>query len=207
MKKFFLAPLLCLMVSSCAWAEGFVRVAATGIAVNVRAEADAEGLYCVVGRELPILEKPLSPMPDTEYLDELEGIDGVIVYGNHVELRPAADGWFELMSPYDGSVLGYIPKKGLERVPDYEHAGKTGKKYFMANGDGPELSLQPGKGGDGYSLSSYGYSLAKGEVVKSVGSRSHAGERWLLLEFDTDYSGGSSGVGARYAWSPEKNFT
>ena len=182
---------------------------------------DVAGLYCVVDKELPILERPLSPLPEVDYLGDLEGIEGLIVYGNHVELNPItdaslkkySDAWFVLTSPYEGDILGYVPKKGVEPVPKHE---RSDVKYFMAGRDGPELTLQPDGGGK-HAVSDYvispsygnssGYSLAMGEVVKSVGSWGEGGERWLLLEFETDHRGGSGGIGARYAWSPAGNFT
>jgi hypothetical protein len=172
---------------------------------------DETGVYAVIAKEPLILEKPLTEIPKAEYLEDIEGFSGVAVYGNHLDLRPITDSslrkyagqWLAVASPEDGSLLGYIQKKGVEPVPDYE---KSSARFYMVNDDSPPLSLQPGKGGE-YSLAGYGFSLAKGEVVTSPGLRDEGGEKWLLLKFDTDYAGGSNGVGARYAWSPAEKFT
>jgi hypothetical protein len=151
-----------------------------------------------------------------EYIeDDNGGIEGVVVYGNKLNLLPItdaglkkfADEWFALSSPEDGSILGYVEKSGVDPLPEYR---KTESEYFMANRDDPELYILPNganKAGAGkkYSLSDYGYSLAKGEVVTSAGTREENGKTWLMLEFSTAEMEG--GIGLRYAWSPADNFT
>jgi hypothetical protein len=150
-----------------------------------------------------------------EYIEVGDGIEGVVVYGNKLNLLPItdsglkkfADEWFALSSPEDGSILGYVEKSGVDPLPEYR---KTESEYFMANRDDPELYILPNganKAGAGkkYGLSDYGYSLAKGEAVTSTGTREENGKRWLMLEFST--SDGDNGIGSRYAWSPADNFT
>jgi hypothetical protein len=142
-------------------------------------------------------------------------MEGVVVYGNKLGLLPItdaglkkfADKWFALLSPEDGSILGYVEKSGVERVPEYV---KTAPEYFMVNRDDPELRLLPNeaksaKAGRKYDLSDYGYSLAKGEAVTSAGTREEGGKTWLMLEFSTSENDG--GIGSRYAWSPADHFT
>lgn len=163
------------------------------------------GLYAVLDKEILFFEKPMDKIPDLSYW-EIEDCLGLVAYGNHLEVRPVEDGqlkkfapdWFALLSPEDGSILGYLQKKGMERVPDYTSFEARG---FMVDKDGPELRLKPGAGSD--LEKDYGYSLIKGEVLTAVGEF----QNWLLFEFTTDYSQGDGGVGARYAWGKKDDYT
>jgi hypothetical protein len=177
------------------------------------------GEYAVVAELLPIMKSPGVEYEKTiaydgrESIEWNDNIEGVAVYGNRLNLTPLtdaapekfADEWFALTSPEDGSVLGYVEKSGVERIPEYR---KTAAEYFMVKADDPEMLLMPGKNaeaGKKYSLSDYGFSLAKGEVATGVGTREEDGKTWLLLEFSTSADDG--GVGSRYAWSSAENFT
>ena len=169
------------------------------------AKGDEEGLYTVLDKELLFFKAPLAEIPEVDYPGDIEGILGIVAYGNHIELRPIADGpfkelatqWIGVLSPEDGSVLGYIQKKGYEGVPDYK---PFEAKSFLVDGDDPELRLQPGKGPN---MKDYDFSLLKGEAVVAVGEY----QDWLLLEFSTNFAEGEGGLGARYAWGKKSDFT
>jgi hypothetical protein len=155
--------------------------------------------YTVVAEVLPIMESPGAKyeIRDGEVLWN-EGVQGVVVYGNRLELRECStEGWNELISPEDGSALGYVETSGVEKSPEYKPAAT---KYYMSLKDSPQLLLYPGE--DKYDLSFYGYSLLKGEVLPSPGER----EGMLLLEFGTVPGSGDGGVGARYAWGDKRDF-
>ncbi|MDD3688677.1 MAG: hypothetical protein PHI81_01420, partial [Synergistaceae bacterium] len=49
------------------------------------------GLYVVTAKELPLFEKPVAKVPRVEYPGDLPNFYGIVVYGNHVELRPIKD--------------------------------------------------------------------------------------------------------------------
>ncbi|MDR1133888.1 MAG: DUF3160 domain-containing protein, partial [Synergistaceae bacterium] len=159
-------------------------------------EAAGEGEYTVVAEILPIMNSPGGEYAKTgdggiEYGDDIEG---VVVYGNKLTLRPEC-GWFALISPDDGSVLGYIPEDGVEPFPDCE---PTRGALYMALRDGPELSLMPGGGKS--DLPGRDFSLLKGEIVPSYGKR----DGYVLMSFGT--VDGESGVGRRFAWGRGEDF-
>jgi hypothetical protein len=165
------------------------------------AAAAEPAYYSVVAEVLPIMNAPGAKYVLTNgEVEYSEAVEGVVTYGNRLELRSSkTKGWSELLSPEDGSVLGYVETKGVEKFPDYS---ETETRYCMALKDAPELLLNPRKKDKKNNLSSYGYSLLKGEVVSARGER---GEM-LLLSFGTDWSTGSGGVGERYAWGRKKDF-
>ncbi|MDL2263979.1 DUF3160 domain-containing protein [Synergistaceae bacterium OttesenSCG-928-I11] len=145
---------------------------------------------------LPIMKSPgeeYKKMDDggIEYSDEIEG---VVVYGNRLKLRPER-GWFALLSPEDESVLGYIPDDGVEPFPDCE---PTEGALYMALRDAPALSLA--LGGGKMELPDSKFSLLMGEVTPSYGRR----DGKVLLSFGT--VDGDGGVGHRFAWADEKDF-
>jgi hypothetical protein len=173
------------------------------------AGAADSGYYSVVEEVMPIMNTPGAKY---EILDgqvkEVEwndGVEGVVVYGNRLELRQSGmNGWCELLSPEDGSVLGYVETSGVEEFPEYT---KTETKYYMAAKDSPELLLHPGtdkktQKNAKNNLSSYGCSLLMGETVPSFGERGGM----LLLGFGTIPGSGSGGVGERYAWGRKEDF-
>jgi hypothetical protein len=170
-----------------------------------------DGLYVVTADVVPMFEKPAAKVPRVTDLWELPDFYGIVVYGNHVRLRAVTDsklrqfagGWYALLSPEDGTVLSYIQKKGIEKVPEYT---SYKPRSFMVKKDGAELRLQPGKGGSAGHLSIEGFSLVRGETVTAVGEYSEGKENWLLLEFSTDTRFGSGGVGSRYAWGKKADF-
>ncbi|MDR2528440.1 MAG: DUF3160 domain-containing protein [Synergistaceae bacterium] len=163
-------------------------------------QAAGDYTAAVVAEVLPIMTSPDKKYEITDGEVYGEDVEGVVVYGNRLKLRDSnTKGWSELISPEDGSTLGYVETKGLERFPDYS-AGDG--EYYMALKDAPELVLRPGKKDKKNNLSSYGYSLLKGEVVLSKGTRGDL----LLLSFGTDLRTGAGGVGARYAWGRKKDF-
>jgi len=174
--------------------------------------SDDSGLYVVTAKELPLFEKPVAKVPRVEYPGDLPNFYGIVIYGNHVELRPIKDsrfkkfsgGWFALLSPEDGQVLCYVQKKGIEKVPEHK---RFKPRTYTVKTDGAKLWLQPGKKGTAHSLSAYGYSVARGETVTAVGEYSEGGQVWLLLEFSTDMRFGGGGVGSRYAWGKKADFT
>jgi hypothetical protein len=189
-------------------AVGFPGEAAEG-----ERERERECEYIVTAEILPILKAPGGSYEKTgdggiEYSDD---IDGVVVYGNRLKLRTTGvrpnGGVFALLSPEDGSVLGYIPGEGVEEFPDCE---PTNGALYMAARDAPELSLTlnghspNGRGPnehDGKSeLPGRDFSLLKGEVVPSYGKRGGK----ILLSFGT--LSGAGGVGERFAWADGKDF-
>ncbi|GHT00707.1 hypothetical protein AGMMS50276_27180 [Synergistales bacterium] len=164
--------------------------------------AGTNEVFCVTDELLPVMDEPGGSY-DIDDLYSAEGLMIIVVYGNHVNTRPVAgkfeDAWVELLDPEDGSSLGFIEKKGLEALPKQETFETA--KFFIVGKDAPDLLLSPGKAGKKYSLSEYGYSLTKGEVVTAFGESVLNKTRWLLLGFSTstEYDG-NEGVGARYAW-------
>ncbi|MDR1136722.1 MAG: DUF3160 domain-containing protein, partial [Synergistaceae bacterium] len=162
--------------------------------------AAAAEYYIVLDEVLPIMTSPGAKYEVSDGVVEWsDDVDGIVVYGNRLNLRPSeTEGWSGLLSPEDGSTLGYVETKGMEKFPEY---AETETKYYMALKDAPELSLIPGKDKK-YQLSSYGYSLLKGEVVPSRGER----EGMLLLTFGTDFETGDGGVGERCAWGRMEDF-
>jgi hypothetical protein len=179
---------LAAVISACFYAGGAARA------------ADSE-YYSVVAEVLPIMSVPGAEYEISDGVVEWnERVEGVVVYGNRLKLRPSGKkGWSELISPEDGASLGCVETSGVEKFPEYE---KTDTKYYMAAKDAPELLLLPGKSGKKYNLSSFGYSLLKGETVPSRGRLG----KMILLEFGTLLDGGSAGVGERCAWGREEDF-
>jgi hypothetical protein len=170
---------------------------------GVSAATAAESEYMVVAEILPIMKSPGGKYETYEehglkYIEYSEGIDGVVVYGNKLKLRPER-GWFALLSPEDGSVLGYVPADGVEPFPDCE---LTGGALYMAARDNPEFSLSPDKSAGKNDLPGRGFSMLKGEVVPSYGKHGGAGK--ILLSFGT--IDGEGGVGGRFAWGNERDF-
>ncbi|MGI6252701.1 MAG: DUF3160 domain-containing protein [Aminivibrio sp.] len=173
--------------------------------------AAKDALYVVTDIEVSLFSAPLDKIPDRDNAWEEERYYGHIVYGNHVRVRPIAGGehgkyadrWYALLSGEDGDILCYVPKKGLEKVP--VHKVFESKRY-MVKEDSSGLWLQPDKEG-GRSLYDYGYSLAAGEVLTAVGEMSAEAGGWLLFKFSTDARLGEGGLGARYAWGREADFT
>jgi len=173
--------------------------------------AGGDGLYVVTADVVPMFGKPAAKVPQVTDLWELPDFYGVVVYGNHLRLRTITDsklrqfagGWYALLSPEVGTVLSYIQKKGIEKVPEYT---SFKARSFTVKKDGAELRLQPGKGGTAGSLSIEGFSLFRGETVTAVGEFSEGKESWLLFEFITDTRFGSAGVGSRYAWGKKADF-
>jgi hypothetical protein len=159
-------------------------------------------MYCVTDEILPVTDSPGLEYKITDgHIDDIESISGIVVYGNHIELKKASNGWMELLSPEDGKSLGYVEEKGVKTLPAYS---PKENQYFMATLDAPALFLTPG---DDLKLSSWGYELAMGEVIPCVGElRDDSGTLWRLFSFDTDYETGDSGVGARYAWGRDGDF-
>ena len=157
---------------------------------------------------------PIMSAPGKDYTIDEEGyvrgddIEGVVVYGNRLEVRPIANtklknfssAWVELLSP-EGEMLGYIEKKGLESFPKYKELQGS----FMMKRDDPKLLLLPGKDEKRYDLSSWGFTLAKGEVVNVRGESEAEGKKWLLLSFNTQLESG--GVGERYLWALADDLT
>lgn len=172
--------------------------------------AAEDDLFVVTDKEVMLFSAPVDKMPDWDNVWEEERYYGLAAYGNHVKVRPVtesaykkyAGSWYALLSSEDGEVLCYVPKKGLEKVPAYKSFNPV---RYRVKKDGAELGLQPGKGG-AYSLSNYGYALAAGETVTAVGELSDGADKWLLLEFSTDYRFGDGGLGARYAWGRAGDF-
>lgn len=148
--------------------------------------------FCVCDTIAPITAEPGS------------GQNGALVYGNHVDARPAAGqfagGWMELLGE-DGEKLGFIRRQSLRQLPSYF---RTKTKFFWTKLDNPALFLLPGD----LSLSSqYGFNLLRGETVPCVGEYDDPnGARWLLFAFSTAGDTGLAGVGARYAWGREADF-
>ena len=108
------------------------------------AAAAGSAYYIVVAEVLPIMDSPGAKYVLTYgEVEDSEAVEGVVVYGNRLELRPSkTKGWSELLSPEDGSLLGYVETKGVEKFPDYR---ETETRYYMALKDAPELLLRPGK--------------------------------------------------------------
>jgi hypothetical protein len=72
---------------------------------------------------------------------------------------------------------------------------------YLVTKDAPLLTLQPGKTGKKYLLSTRGYELLTGEVVTAYGKLEAGGAMWLMLGFGTSTeAGGDGGSGLRYAW-------
>jgi hypothetical protein len=168
-------------------------------------KAPVEGYYTVTAEILPILKSPETKYETkaeengTKYIEYSDDIEGVVVYGNKLNLRPKGK-FFELLSPEDGKILGYVPGEGIEAFPEYEPMNGA---FYMAAKDAPELSLTPGgRGGKNGkdNLPGRDFSLLKGEVVPSHGK--HGGK--ILLSFST--LDGAEGVGGRFAWADEKDF-
>jgi hypothetical protein len=161
----------------------------------------SNGYYTVTAELLPILKAPgakyeIKTYDDgTKYIEWSEDIDGVVVYGNKLNLRPKGNA-FELLSPEDEKeVLGYLPAEGVEPFPaDYEPAEVS---YYMAARDAPKLSLTPDGNED---LLNRKFSLLQGEVVPSHGKRGGK----ILLSFGT--LSGAEGVGGRFAWADAGDF-
>jgi len=175
---------------------------ATKPAPAPKPQAPVEGEYTVVAEILPIMKSPGGKYNSFEedgitYIDGGEGIEGVVVYGNKLKLRPEKSGWFALLSPEDESVLGYIPGEGVEPFPDCE---LTGGALYMVARDKPALSLTPGKRVAKDELLNREFILLKGEVVQSYGKR--GGDK-ILLSFGT--WDGEGGVGGRFAWADGKD--
>jgi hypothetical protein len=175
-----------------------LEAAIPGMAV---AAPSSEGYYTVTAEILPILKTPGTKykMETDEvgrnYIEYSDDIEGVVVFGNKVKLRPKGK-VFELLSPEDeNEVLGFVPAEGVTPFPaDCESAEVS---YYMTAKDAPKLSLTPDGNED---LPNQNYFLLQGEVVPSYGTR---GEK-ILLSFGTQY--GDSGVGGRFAWADARDF-
>jgi len=168
-----------------------------GAFAAARPASPVEGEYMVVAEILPIMSSPggkynIYEEYGIKYIEYSKGIEGVVVYGNKIKLRPEKD-WFALLSPEDGSVLGYIPGKGVELFPDFE---PTNGALYMTARDSPELSLAI----DGKKPPYGDFSLLKGEIVPSLGKRGNK----IILSFGT--LDGDSGVGGRFVWADESDF-
>ncbi len=170
--------------------------------------ASAGERLCVVDEAVPILEKPGGQyvIEDDGYVDG-EDVMGIVVYGNHIQTGPVrdaafADTWAELFDSEGGRSLGYVERKGLEPLPDYE---PFPARFFIVRIDAPTLLLQPGatdRNGRTYRLSHWNYSLGVGEVVAAFGKTTREDGEWLLLGFSTSIEErGDSGIGMRYAWA------
>lgn len=165
---------------------------------------DLSPTYCVTA---PIA--PISKTPGLKYSVTKEGqnnyiledhldIIGVVVYGNHIKIKPSRTQWAMLV--VNGEDIGYIPKKALQEVPAYK---KSAIRYYWAKKDRPELFLQPGR----QPVAQFGFSLLRGEVVACEGFHMDKdGSHWLLLSFSTAIDTGYSGIGARFAWARESDF-
>lgn len=167
--------------------------------------------YSVVDPVVPIMSRAGakykiagSDKPENTWVEDGENLEGALVYGNRVTVRPISSknsnvSWGELFSPTDGTSLGFIPMKGLEKFPAVKiHAPKD----YLVLKDSPELSLMPGKADKKYLLSSFGYELIKGEVVTAYGEFDAGGKKWLLLGFGSSSEAYTdAGVGVRYAWA------
>ncbi len=193
MKRFSIFCLLILLV---------LALACGGIDAAVA--APVEGEYMVLAEILPIMKSPSGEYQtydedEVQYLEYNEDIDGVVVYGNRLKLKPeeGTSDWLALLSPEDGEILGYVPRKGVEILPDY---APTDGAFYMAARDNPDLSLSFDPPSGKTELPGRDFSLLKGEVVRSLGRR---GEK-ILLSFGT--TDGEQGVGGRCAWAGEKDF-
>jgi hypothetical protein len=143
------------------------------------------------------MENPGQKYNITKYgLEWGTGLEGSVVYGNMVVVRPSNNkDWAEILSSDKGKSLGYVPVKGLSRTPAYEPTQIT---WYVTAMDGPELFLNPVKKRPDDRLARI--KLLKGEIVPSVGKK----DSMLLLRFDTFSL--ASGIGARYAWAEEGAF-
>lgn len=129
-----------------------------------------------------------------------------LVYGNIVDISPAKkgdapEGWAVIKS---GDASLYVETAGLAPLPKY-----TSQKAepYIAVDDEPDLRLLPGDAGSELSLAKHGFMLLRGEVVQCLGSMMDGSEKWLLLRSSSDASsGGSAGVGHRWAWAPASAF-
>ncbi|MDR3331826.1 MAG: DUF3160 domain-containing protein [Synergistaceae bacterium] len=168
-----------------------------------QAEAADGRIFCVVDELLPIMEAPGGTYEVAEYDIWGDGIQGLVVYGNHIRVNPVSDdrfrdSWVELPDPENGSVLGYIETKGLMPRPEMETF--EARPYLVRAGS-PDILLYPGSD-EKYRLSGYNFSLGKGEVVAAFGSCKAGGSEWLMLGFGTSVEDdGESGIGMRYAWA------
>ena len=179
------------------------------LAANPPRAAAAE-TFCVVDELLPIMETPGGSYTiEDYYVVDADGIMGLVVYGNHVQVAPLEgtdhdDTWAELLDPDGGAPLGYVEKRGLEPVPSYETMTST---PFVVRADEPGLLLQPGAAAAKYGLSRWKFALLRGEIVNAYGRASVEGVDWLLLGFTTsiDDEGADGGVGMRYAWIQEED--
>ncbi|MDR2353192.1 MAG: DUF3160 domain-containing protein, partial [Deltaproteobacteria bacterium] len=146
---------------------------------------------------LPIMEAPgMRYNLSKNTLDWSEGLEGTVVYGNMLVVRPSSKkDWVELLSNENGESLGFVPLKGLSKTQPYESTPYT---WYVVAKDNAELSLEPDVKQKGSPLASF--KLIKGELVPSFGKRGTK----LLLRFDTLNS--ESGIGARYAWADEGDF-
>lgn len=158
--------------------------------------------FCVIESISPIMRGP--GLTDRDAARQREGAPGgnVVVYGNHVDARPAAgkfaDDWMELLDA-DGDKLGYVPKTTLRPLPPYT---RTETEYFWTKRDKPGLFLLPG---DLPINGKYASGLLRGETVPCLGEyETPGGERWLLLLFGS--AGGAGDAGARHAWGREDDF-
>jgi hypothetical protein len=168
-------------------------------------------VYSVVDPVVPIMSKRGakykiigSAKPEDTTLEDGENLEGALVYGNRVTVREVSSknlkgSWGELLSPADGTRLGFIPMKGLEKFPavkNYE------PRDYLVLRDSPELTLMPGKSDKKYLLSPFGYELIKGEVVTAYGEFAAKDGIWLLLGFGSSSEAYTdAGVGMRYAWA------
>jgi hypothetical protein len=156
----------------------------------------ADGEYMVIAEILPIMKTKggkfvVTDIDGIKYLEYNEGIEGAAVFGNKLYLRPEA-GWFALLSPEDGKVLGYIPADGVEPFPDFE---PTNGALYMVARDNPELSLVRDSNKPPFG----NFALLKGEIVPSLGRR----DGKVILSFST--LDGEEGVGGRFVWADEKD--
>jgi hypothetical protein len=91
--------------------------------------APAANEYAVAAEILPVMSSPGAEYvkgktdDGREYIEVGDGIEGVVVYGNKLNLLPMtdaglkkfADEWFVLPSPEDGSILGYAGSSGNQK--------------------------------------------------------------------------------------------
>ncbi|MDR3204406.1 MAG: DUF3160 domain-containing protein [Deltaproteobacteria bacterium] len=132
-----------------------------------------------------------------------ENVEGGLSYGSNISLKPSSNPhWGTLISPADGTILGYVPHKGLEKIPAPPNEPIS---YQMVLKDSPPLYLVPGKADSKYSLRSKGFSLIKGETVAVRGS---LGDQ-VLIEFtslESSYLTKLEAFKARYAWGNSEDF-
>ena len=166
-------------------------------------KAPVEGEYMVVAEILPIMKASGGEYETYEeggitYVKYDESIEGLVVYGNKLKLRPdiSLPDWFAILSPEDESVLGYIPGAGVEFFPEVE---LTGGALYMAARDKPVLSLTPDATVAKDELLNRVFSLLQGEIVTSYGKR----DGKVLLSFGT--LDGEGGIGKRFAWADGKD--